>query len=58
MMLKGQLQKTQEEVHNLKRHMENSSIDQNTLLKEKEEKIERSKTKVVDLKEEVERMQT
>jgi hypothetical protein len=38
--------------------MVDSSIDQNTLLREKEENIERLETRVVDLKEEVERMQT
>jgi hypothetical protein len=52
------LYKTQEEVQNLKRHMVDSSIDQNTLLREKEENIERLETRVVDLKEEMERMQT
>jgi len=38
--------------------MVDSSIDQNTLLREKEENIERLETRFVDLKEEMERMQT
>jgi hypothetical protein len=38
--------------------MEDSSNDQKTLLREKEENIERLETGVFDLKEEMERMQT
>jgi sugar-specific transcriptional regulator TrmB len=56
--LKGKMQNTQEEVQNLKREMVDRSNDQNTLLREKEENIERLEIEVVELKEEMEMILT
>lgn len=52
------MQNTQEEVQNLKREMVDRSNDQNTLLREKEENIERLEIEVVELKEEMEMILT
>jgi uncharacterized protein YecA (UPF0149 family) len=64
-LLKGQLQKCQEDDHISKRHVaymmeevERVIDDQNTLLKKKEDEIDRLNTEVVDLKEEMEKTLT